>query len=114
MMTMAASRAKGWTRTRFTSRVRRWRTLPNRWGDGKVHLLVWSKADQEWVFVCPRQHTNGTEEMHDDPPVTCRECLRSPLVPDDWRDGSTMSDPRGTETPPDRSRPGSSEEHEEN
>jgi hypothetical protein len=79
-----------------------------------VHLLVWSREQREWVFVCARQHTNGTEEMYDNPPVTCKECLRSGLVPDDWRDGSTMSDPRGTETPPGSSRPGSAKKHEEN
>lgn len=79
------------TKTRYRTycgtRVHRWRTYPNRWGNGAVHLRVYVRDAKEWRFMCPLDFTHGEEITDRDvvAPVTCKRCLTSVLVPPDWR-----------------------------
>jgi hypothetical protein len=88
------------------TKVRRWATLPNRWGGGVVHLYVYARVVTQtpWMRATPRKHKDGKyyawqqacarEQSHgeeitdrDDPtPVTCKRCLSraAAFVPPDW------------------------------
>jgi hypothetical protein len=85
------------------TKVRRWRTYPNRWGQGVVHLRGWGRVvtKDAWLYEIPRKvgdkyfawqavcrigRTHGEEitDRADTTPVTCKRCLASGWVPPDW------------------------------
>jgi hypothetical protein len=64
-------------------RTKRWTTGRNRWGEGRVHLLVYDKLNKWWKVYC----RDGGDmlpyhgvEVPDDTPVTCKRCLASKLI----------------------------------
>jgi len=62
-------------------RYGRYRTFGSRWGEGKVHLFIYRKAEKEWVTSC-RFNDLGTfsgmygEVIDADTPVTCKKCAK--------------------------------------
>lgn len=56
------------------------RTHPNRWGEGKVHLRFWSKEHRQWVLLCRPSDVGGFSghygEEIDTAEVTCKKCIK--------------------------------------
>lgn len=61
------------------AREKRFRTHPNRWGQGKVHRYVYDSLNRVWYCLCvtpgpfPRYHGEVVDEKEE---VTCKKCLR--------------------------------------
>lgn len=64
------------------AKERRLRTYPHRWGEGKVHRLLWSAENRVWYPACSTPHAAGGfggygfhgERIEDDAEVTCKVC----------------------------------------
>lgn len=54
---------------------RRWQSVPNRWGPGRVHRYVYNRQNALWYCACiePGEHIYGTE-VPSSTPITCRIC----------------------------------------
>lgn len=56
---------------------RRLKTYPNRYGEGKVHRMLYSSLNRIWYVSC--RGLGGLlfhgEEVDSSTPVTCKKCL---------------------------------------
>ena len=52
-------------------------TNKNRWGDGKVHLMLYRRENREWRLVCRPDDPTGyfVHDLMVEQPVTCKLCL---------------------------------------
>jgi len=70
------------TFTKLGVRYRFFRTYPNRWGDGRVHLQFWSKTHKQYALVCNPSDVGSFSGYHgyelmDPAELTCKLCIRS-------------------------------------
>jgi hypothetical protein len=69
------------TFTHLGVRYRYFKTHPNRWSDGKVHLQFWSREHRQYALVCKRGDVGafsgyfGTE-LAEPVALTCKSCIR--------------------------------------
>jgi hypothetical protein len=63
-----------------------WHTHDNQWGEGKVHVAIYYKADKAWAFACKKNPHFGLGDdlsrgiiTAQDTPITCKRCLRIPV-----------------------------------
>lgn len=66
---------------RLGVRYKRLRNHPHRWGDGKVHVMIWRRDWRQWVKACRFDDVSALsavrgEDVPDDEPVTCKACAR--------------------------------------
>lgn len=63
-------------------RYKRLRMYPSRWGEGKVHLMIYRRDYKQWVKACRFDDISilGEEprgvDVNDDEAITCRVCQR--------------------------------------